>query len=120
MHRLGTNAQAIMIALERHVFHAPAMPQLDEWSKLLGPIARHAPADRKYSQPLLRQHGGCEMFQILKRVEPELWFALLRSHAVGQRKVQAEFRIRERRHEHRNVLLVSRFQDAAAGAMFGQ
>src|SRR5664279_181287 len=59
---LGTDANAIMKALERQVFPTAAMPQIDIRAKLLRPVARHSAANREDAQAvLLQQSLGIEL-----------------------------------------------------------
>src|SRR5271165_3728302 len=53
MHRLGTDAQPIVKALERQILATPAMAQLDEGPELLRPVTRHAATDSEDAQPRL-------------------------------------------------------------------
>src|SRR5713226_154761 len=113
IHRLGTNAQAVVIALQRQVFPAPPMAQLDERAELLRPVARHSAADRKDSKAFFLEQRRRKIFQILKRIESKTRLAFFVALAVCQCVVQTEFGIRECRHEHWNVLLVCGLQYSA-------
>src|ERR1700676_1251601 len=112
MHRLRADAQPVVIALQRNVFPAPAVAQFDERAKLLRPVTRNPSADSKYSQALLTQQSGGKVFEVFKRIEGEAWLSLFIALAVGQGVIEAKFGIGERRHEHRNIFLVRRFQNA--------
>src|SRR5271166_4763945 len=62
VHRFRTNPQAIVIALERQIFTAAAMAQLDERPELLRPVARHAATDSEDAESrLFEQRLGEEL-----------------------------------------------------------
>src|SRR5258708_3689037 len=44
IHRLGTDAQAVVIALQRQVLAQSAVPQFDERAELLRPVPRNSAA----------------------------------------------------------------------------
>src|SRR5438309_8756478 len=69
IHRFGTNAHAVVIALELNVFPQAPVTQFEEWPKLLRPIAPDATADGENTEPLLAQQGGREVLQIKERVK---------------------------------------------------
>ena len=54
MNRLRANSQPVVVALQRHVLSQPPVPQFDERTKLLRPIARHAAAVRLPGLPSVR------------------------------------------------------------------
>ncbi len=89
------------------------MAQFDEWPKLLRPVAWHAAADGKNSQPGLPQQRGGKMLQVLKGIKTQLVPASRFAQTIVQRDVQAEIGIGESRHEYRHTFLVSRLQDPA-------
>ena len=113
VHRLRTDAHAVVEALQRQVFPAAPMTQLDERPKLLRPVARHAAADGEDAQPLLLQQVLGKVLKIEERIEiDQLAAFLLRAcDCAAPRRVR--FRIAERRHEDRHILLEGRLQDAA-------
>src|SRR5579863_8693323 len=101
-----------MVALQRQVLSQSPVPQFNEWSKLLRPIARDAAADGENSQFFLPQQSRREMLQILKRIEADLVPTRRLPQPVVQRRVEPEFRIAERRHEYRHALLIGRLQNS--------
>ncbi len=94
VHRLGTDAHSVVKALQRQLFPAPAMTQLDERPKLLRPIPGHAAADGEDAQPLLLQQRFRVVFQILKRIVMQRRNAILaaRSGYAAPRPVQSRSR----------------------------
>src|SRR5437868_3710464 len=113
MHWLGADADAVVIALQRNIFAHAAMPQLDKWAKLLGPVSGHASADSQNSQLFLAEQSRSEVFQIFERIEAQFMTARAFTHAVGQSDIQAQFGVRKSRHKHGHALFVSRPQNAA-------
>ena len=101
-----------MIALQGNVLSQPPVSQLNERTKLLRPVTRHAPADGQDTQPLLSQQSGCEMLQVEKRIEANLMASGRLPQPVIQSHVQPELRIRKSGDEHRNSLIKRRLQDA--------
>src|SRR5437867_1204706 len=89
------------------------MPQFDEWSKLLRPIARDSATDCENAKSLLPQQGGSKMLQIFKRVEADLVATRAFAHAVVQGNVQSQLGVRESRHKYWHAFLICRFQNPA-------
>ena len=116
MHGLGADAQAIIVALERHFLVAAARKQLRVNAELLRPIARNPAAHGENSHALGREHGFGEIFEVVEGVEAQLRTSFLAALALMQRKIDADFGIGERRNENGNILFRGGFQDAAPSA----
>src|SRR5260370_7418259 len=109
MHALRTEAQAVVIALERQVLAEAAVPQFDERAKLLRPVPRHAAPDGEDSQPLLPQQGGCEVFEIFERIEAHSVPAGRFAQSFLECCIQPEFTLSQSRPENPNAALIPLF-----------
>ena len=88
------------------------MTQFEEWPKLLRPIARNATADGENTEPLLAQQGGREVLQVKERVKANFVPSGGFPQAVVEGDIEAQLRVRERRHKYGYALLESRLQNA--------
>src|SRR6185437_13883537 len=87
MHGLGTDAEAVVIALERHFFVAAASEQFRIDAELLRPVARYAAANGENSHALGGQHGFREVLEIGERIEGQRGAIFFAALALLQREV---------------------------------
>src|SRR5450755_2295664 len=102
-----------MKSLQWQIFPAPAMPQVEVRPKLLRPVTRHAPANRKYPESILLKQRLGVVLQIFKRVVAKRRNIVFPPRAIMQREVESDLRIAERRYEHRHAFFVRRLENSA-------
>src|SRR5690349_11238915 len=68
-HGLGADAQAVVVAFKRQLLVAAPREQLRVYAKLLRPVARNTPANRKNAHALGCQHGIRKFLEVFERIE---------------------------------------------------
>src|SRR5882762_6360331 len=112
MHRLRTNSNSVVVAFQRQLAISTPRQQLRIDSKLLRPVARYSAANRKNPHALRRQHRIRKFFKVFEWVETQKGAFCILPRNLMQRKINSQLRIAERRHKHRHIVFIRRFQNS--------
>src|SRR5260370_32690838 len=103
MHRFGTTAHAVVIALEFDSFPGTTDAEFAIRAKLLRPVAWNAAADGEDANTLLLEQGVGEVVKVKERIEIEQRLAFAGSHTIVERDIEAELRISKCRNKNRHA-----------------
>jgi hypothetical protein len=120
VHRLGTDADAVVIALQGKIFVTAAGHEFSVDTELLGPVARHTAADCENAHFFGGHHGVREGLEIFERIEAKRGALLFFARVLIEGKVEAKFRIGEGGDENGDVVLVGGFENAAVLGIFDE
>jgi hypothetical protein len=118
VNRLGADADAVVVAFERKIFVAAAGHELGVDAELLGPVARNTTADGEDTHYLCGHHGVRESFEVFEGIEAENRTLFFPAGVLIESEVEAEFGIGESGNKHRDVVVESGLEDAAALGVF--
>jgi hypothetical protein len=120
VHWFGTDAHAVVIALEGKIFVAATGHEFGIDAKLLRPVARNATADGENAHFFGGHHGAGELLEIFKGIEAKTRTLFLFARILIEGEIQAEFGIRESRDEDGHFVFASGFENAAAFGVFAE
>ena len=109
-----------MEALDRQVFPAPAMAQVEVRPELLRPVTRYSSADGEDAEALLLQQRFGVVFEVFEWIVAQRGNAVLAARAVVQREVESNLGVAERRDEDRDSFFIRRLEDAAVLHVFAE
>jgi hypothetical protein len=118
VNRLGADADAVVVALERKIFVAAAGHELGVDAELLGPVARNTTANGEDPHFLCGHHGVRESFEVFEGIETENRALFFLAGVLIEGEVEAEFGIGESRDKDGDVAFESGLEDAAALGIF--